>query len=280
MHVVGTGFRCNNACVFCAQGALRTADRGLDALAIERALADGPGSVAFVGGEPTLHDELLAWVARARALGATTVLVQTNARRLAYASYARALAAAGVTTLDVSLHGSTAAMHDYHTSVAGSFAQTVTGIAHARAAGLAVGVTTVVTRSNFRHLSDVVRVAHARGADAIHLSPAVAEGRALAARSRIVPAPELVRPHLASAIALAKALGLETLAGTVASSEAVRARFAGIGDVEPHAPRAATEMRQPLEGDGLVSPSALVRGRTVDSSAADVRRATLASAGR
>jgi hypothetical protein len=156
-------------------------------------------------------------------------------------------------------------MHDYHTSVEGSFAQTVTGIAHARAAGIAVGVSTVVTRSNYRHLADVVRVARARGADAVHFVPVIAEGRAFGDRSRLVPAPELVRPHLAAAIALAKRLGLETLSGGAASSEKVRGRFAGVGAVEPR-PASRDDRAAP----GLVAASRLVRDRHHDLSASAV----------
>src|SRR6185295_9806851 len=62
--------------------------------------------------------------------------------------YTDMLATAGLTHLDVSLHGGTAAVHEYHTSVPGSFQQTVSGVRRARIAGLAVAISSVVTRSN------------------------------------------------------------------------------------------------------------------------------------
>lgn len=230
MRLVRLGYACNNACLFCAQGDLRARQPSFDDEAIRAQLARLAGHVvAFVGGEPTLHETLFDWIREAKAEGARSVLVQTNGRRLAYASYAKALAEAGVDALDVSLHGSTSAMHDYHTSVAGSFSHTLTGLAQAKRAGLAVGVTTVVTRSNFRHLADIVRTAHARGASAIHFSIAAPEGRALIERHRILPPLELVQPHLLSALSLARSLGLGTLAHRHASSEAMRDRFAGVG---------------------------------------------------
>src|SRR5262245_8508013 len=142
MRLVAFGYRCNNACIFCAQGALRDGEVApVEAAAVERTLASlGDGeSVAFVGGEPTLDDRLLPWVAAAVRRGASLIIVQTNGRRLAYPAYARALAEAasvepprGALRLDVSLHGSTEAMHDYHTQVSGSFRQTLTGITNAR----------------------------------------------------------------------------------------------------------------------------------------------------
>lgn len=230
LRLVRLGYACNNACLFCAQGDLRAREPTFDDGAIRAQLARAFGHVvAFVGGEPTLHETLFDWIREAKAEGARSVLVQTNGRRLAYASYARALAEAGVDALDVSLHGSTSAMHDYHTSVPGSFSHTLTGLAQAKKAGLLVGATTVVTRSNFRHLSEIVRAAHAQGASAIHFSIAAPEGRALSERHRVLPPLELVHPHLRSALALARSLGLETLAHRHASSESVRDRFAGLG---------------------------------------------------
>jgi len=192
MRVVALGFSCNNACVFCAQGELRANvandDAAIDA-ELERIV---PGeTVAFVGGEPTLHDRLPEWIHEAEARGAGRVVLQTNGRRLAYASYASALRAASKRlSLDVSLHGATEAMHDYHTSVAVSFKQTVLGLRNARAHGLEIGVTMVITRSSFRHLSEIVRVAHACGASAVHFAVAEPYGRAGRSADRVVPALE------------------------------------------------------------------------------------------
>ena len=62
-------------------------------------------------------------------------------------------------------------MHDWHTGTEGSFAQTVQGLRHARAERIPAGVTVVITRPSFRHLTEIVRVAHAAGAVAIHFAP-------------------------------------------------------------------------------------------------------------
>lgn len=190
--------------------------------------------VAFVGGEPTLREELLDAVRGADARGARKILLQTNGRRLAYRSYARALReASSRLVLDVSLHGSTEPMHDYHTDTPGSFRQTALGLRHARAEGIDAGVTTVITRSNYRHLVEIVQLVRGLGARAIHLAMAEHLGKAARAADRVLPPPELVRPYLVRAIAEAERLGLGWLAGDRASSAEVRERFAGIGEVEP-----------------------------------------------
>jgi MoaA/NifB/PqqE/SkfB family radical SAM enzyme len=229
VHVVFLGFACNNACVFCAQGSLREAEAGPPDVAAQIAAITPGAIVAFTGGEPTIHDELPAWIKAADAAGAARVVVQTNGRRLAYRAFTRALREASPhLALDVALQGATAAMHEYHTGTPGSFEQTVRGARQARAERIAVGVTTVVTRSNFRHLVEIARLAHALGAEAIHFARAEPFGRAAAARDRVLPARDMVLPHLTRAAAEAQRLGLAVVVGAREPTSI----FAGIGEIE------------------------------------------------
>lgn len=225
MRVVSTGFSCNNACAFCAQGELRSGASAHDPAA-SVARVEAGDVVAFVGGEPTLFDALPEWIAECDRRGAARVVVQTNGRRLAYPAWTERLAKASKRLeLEVSLHGSTAAMHDYHTQVEGSFAQTVRGLAAARGAGLPARIVTVVTRSSFRHVADIVRLGHALGARALLLTEVVPAGRARSARDRLVPAPEMVEPFVRAAQVEAARLGLELFTSA-------RPPFVGIGEIE------------------------------------------------
>lgn len=182
----------------------------LDALA----RGDHP-QVAFTGGEPTLHDELPGWIRQARREGADRIVLQTNARRLAYRAYAATLARAGAHALDVSLHGPSAEVHDHHTRVPGSFEQTLAGIAAARGRGLEVGVSVVITRSNFRNLAQLVRRAVGQGVTRLRLTPARACGEAKRLLPRVVPRLTLVRPRLAAAGEVAASLGAQVLVAGV-----------------------------------------------------------------
>ncbi|MDI3287101.1 radical SAM protein [Polyangium sp. 15x6] len=235
--VLSLGSTCNNACVFCAQGE-RSAflPRGREAKGLDLAmgLRVEPGDVVFVqGGEPTLAEDLPAVVRALDERGARRIVVQTNGRRLAYRAYARALReASSKLSLDVSLHGSTEPMHDYHTQTPGSFKQTALGVRHARAEGIEVGTTTVITRSNYRHLAEIVQLSRALGARAAHLARASRFGRAARAADRIVAPEDLVRPQLTRALAEAARLGMGWLAGEKASHAEVRELFAGLGEVE------------------------------------------------
>jgi MoaA/NifB/PqqE/SkfB family radical SAM enzyme len=233
MRLVLVALGCNNTCLFCAQGALRTSEapRG-DLEADVVAAARSSAVVALVGGEPTLVPDLPDLIRLARSSGASEVILQTNGRRLAYVSYVKALHDAGLTGVEVSLHGSSAAMHDFHTGVPGSFAQTVTGLGAIRAAGVRVGVTTVVTRSNFRHLTEIVRLVHARGVRFLQFSLASPQGRAFESAPSLVPSPEMVSPYLTDAMRLGRSLGqILLVAGTPTGP--IPPLFAGIGTTEP-----------------------------------------------
>jgi MoaA/NifB/PqqE/SkfB family radical SAM enzyme len=233
MRVITVGFACNNACVFCAQGGLRARAASQRDVAAAIAAIEPGEAVAFLGGEPTIAPDLPAWIRAADARGAARVVVQTNGRRLAYRAFAAALREASPRlALDVSLHGATAPMHDYHTGAPGSFVQTVQGLRCARAEGIPFGVTTVVTRSNFRHLAEIVRVAGAAGAAAIHLAPAEPSGRAARDRDRIVPALEMALPHVQRAAAEAQRLGIAVQIGDRPTSSQAAGWFAGMGEVE------------------------------------------------
>jgi MoaA/NifB/PqqE/SkfB family radical SAM enzyme len=236
MRAIFIGFACNNGCLFCAQGELRKArPSAVTTVAAALSLIQAGEVVAFAGGEPTLLPELFAWIREATARGAASVILQTNARRLAYRAYARELREASTRLrLDVSLQGSTPALHDWHTGAPGSFAQTVQGLRHARAEGIPAGTTTVVTRSNYRHLGEIVRVAHASGATAVHFVPIEPYGGAARRRSLLVPPVEMIAPHLQRAASEALRLGLVVEVGAVTSREL----FAGIGEVEAPPPAA------------------------------------------
>ncbi len=248
-RVVFLGFGCNNRCLSCAQGDLREtlgAVPGADTTRAVEATVAGE-DVVFLGGEPTLSEALPALVALAHARGAAQILVQSNGRRLAYPAYADALfAASNRLALDISLFGSTSAMHDYHTRTPGSFAQTARGIRRAAAARVPVGVTVVVTRSNFRHLAEIAQLVRALGADALHLAPLQPLGSA-AGSATLAPNTELAAPHIAAGRASAARLNLRLVLGDPAQSE-LAARFAGIG---PTSREAAAELLDPAPSPRL-----------------------------
>ncbi len=152
---VKVGFACNNHCRFCVQGEKRKKYGRRSTAEIQEILeknAEGRGGVVFTGGEPSLHPEIIELVSKARDLGYESIQIQTNGRMFAYEKFCRDVIEAGATEFSPALHGHSAELHDYLTTVAGSFEQTVRGIRNLKNLGQKVVTNSVITRSNFRHL--------------------------------------------------------------------------------------------------------------------------------
>ncbi|MSQ03223.1 MAG: radical SAM protein [Myxococcales bacterium] len=199
------GTTCNQACRFCDQSDL-AGDGGDDAV-IEamRALPHRDG-LCLAGGEITLRPGLPMLLRTARQLGFRKLAVQTNGQILATPGAARALSEAGLDAVTLALHGTTAAVHDWHTATPGSFRRVIAAAKQAIAAGLAVRIGVVVTRANSGQLAGMVDLGHAVGAGSMRMVLCREEGAAqLAARmlaprwsvaaEALVPAAERARQH-------------------------------------------------------------------------------------
>lgn len=212
---IDTGYACNNACRFCNQALLRASEEptipsDIDEK-IDAALEHPETPLVFVGGESTVHPDLPTWIERAKSGGIKHIILQTNGRMLAYHQYSDSLVEAGCNIFAVSLQGATAACHDFLTQSPGSFKQTIRGIRNVRDAGATVWVNTVITRPNFRHLSEIVTRCHRLGVSRIRFVWPRLEGEAVAQSARIIPNMEMVIPFLEAARTLGTRLGRRIL---------------------------------------------------------------------
>lgn len=131
--------------------------------------------------EPTLDEALPERIAELRRRGAETITLLTNARRLAYASYARALATAGLDRIVVKLFGPTSDAHDAHSRVPGSHEQALRGLANARAVGIEARVCFPLAEGQERVRLRAVHAAIAReltGVDPVEMPEPLVEGHA------------------------------------------------------------------------------------------------------
>ncbi|UJR84359.1 radical SAM protein [Sandaracinus amylolyticus] len=154
---IGLVYRCNQTCTFC-----ELADMDVDLskddvrAALEAARGRGSTRVILTGGEPTLSRDLVDHVRYARSIGFEEIELQTNAVLLDKPGAARALADAGLTSAQVSLHGPDSAISDRLTAAPGTHARTLRGIDALLEAGVRVLLNHLIFVDNAPLLLDFV----------------------------------------------------------------------------------------------------------------------------
>lgn len=158
-------YGCNNACGHCYNEEDRIGTRSMTLGQWEKVLdklhAIGIPHVIFTGGEPTLHQDLVALIGYARSLGLVAGM-NTNGRRFADATFAATVAEAGLSHLQVTLQSHHAPIHNAMTG-ASSFGETVAGIRNALQAGLHTITNTTLTRKNADDAEAIVEFLHGLG---------------------------------------------------------------------------------------------------------------------
>jgi len=152
-------------------------------------------------------------------------VVRVEAEELNSVMRLRGLSEQALDAVEVIVFGCTEAMHDWHTSREGSFRRAVAGLRRARAARLTVVATCPVTRSNYRHLAEVVRVAHTLGLRAARFQLAPVGG------ASPPPPPAMLSPHLARAVDTARTLGFAVVTPVHAVPEEARDWFSDVDSV-------------------------------------------------
>ncbi|AKF03235.1 radical SAM protein [Sandaracinus amylolyticus] len=154
---IGLVYRCNQTCTFC-----ELADMDVDLskddvrAALDAARARGSTRVILTGGEPTLSRDLVDHVRYARSIGFEEIELQTNAVLLDKPGAARALADAGLTSAQVSLHGPDSAISDRLTAAPGTHARTLRGVDALLEAGVRVLLNHLIFVDNAPLLLDFV----------------------------------------------------------------------------------------------------------------------------
>ncbi|MBI4567622.1 MAG: radical SAM protein [Planctomycetes bacterium] len=164
---------CNCNCVFCSDGGspniarkYQTDAREELTGAVDHWLSPEVDLTTIVGGEPTIHPLFFDLLARARARGRGVFLL-SNGRMFSYPGFARRAFDAGLTRLQVSIHGHRAEVHDGLTRSPGSFEQSWEGAANAarellrRRSPRALEFCYVITARNYRWLREFVHLVSA-----------------------------------------------------------------------------------------------------------------------
>ncbi|MCJ7479344.1 MAG: radical SAM protein [Candidatus Nanohaloarchaeota archaeon QJJ-7] len=200
-------YRCNENCISCIIPE-EVYGREVPEKITELFLHQNEDDVISIGGgEPTLHDDILDILQKAREEnpGATIFLV-TNGRMFAYEEFVQELSELelGDFRLGISLYGHEAEVHEKVTRVEGSFRDTVQGIKNLTAEGFEVEVRVVVHRLNHEHLPEIYSFVDEElpGISRLVFMNAKYSGRAYDNREELlVEYPEVV-PYMEEALSL------------------------------------------------------------------------------
>lgn len=129
--IIITGYKCNNNCIFCLNC---SKSKQISTENIKKILRENISKfkeIEFIGGEPTIHENIIGLVVFAKKLGYKDIRIGTNGRMYSNKLFCKSISKAGVNSISFSLHGSTAEIHDSITRTPGSFYQTIQGIKNA-----------------------------------------------------------------------------------------------------------------------------------------------------
>lgn len=198
--------RCNMSCSFCFVD--RTApDFAPDVILaeIESMAKAGIAHLVLSGGEPTLHPDLPAFIAKGKSLGFRTIEIQTNGVFLEDRQLTARLVDAGLNKATLSLHSADPAKSDEITRMPGAFPRTVRGIHTLRSLGVLTQIAHVITKANYQELPDTVRfLAREFPSSGGHLSVcfAIAQGISDLVFQWVIPTFTEIKPYFREALDL------------------------------------------------------------------------------
>jgi molybdenum cofactor biosynthesis enzyme MoaA len=160
---LGILYRCNQVCTFCELADMDTEVAPEKVRAgIDEARARGSVRLIVTGGEPTLSRHLVDHIRYAKQRGISQIELQTNAVLLDRPELASALAEAGLTSAQISLHGPDSEISDRLTAAPGTHARTLRGVDNLLAAGVRCLLNHLIFRDNCHLLVDFVEMVASR----------------------------------------------------------------------------------------------------------------------
>lgn len=117
----------------------------------------GGNYLEFIGGEPTARVDLEELIMFAKKAGFKRIAMATNGRMFSYFDYAKRIISAGLSDVIFSIHGHNSQLHDYLTSVQGSFNQLLAGINNFKKLNFSgkMGTDTVIIKQTYKWLPKI-----------------------------------------------------------------------------------------------------------------------------
>lgn len=162
--VLNTTTFCNAKCKFCIvydklnRPELNMSDEQVYE-AMRRSRASGSTEVGYSGGEPSIDPRIVDFVRYARDLGFTYQSMNTNGIKFKQKQFCEEILAAGLNSVDISIHGHTDELHDALVVKKGALAAIREACDNLRALSgnyrFHLSATVVIARDNHRYLRDI-----------------------------------------------------------------------------------------------------------------------------
>lgn len=156
--VIRVNGSCNNACMFCSVGGSRTLHdstkyevlQKITSLNVKRS-----STIILSGGEPTLQEGIIDIVRQLRNRGHKIKII-TNGRNFSDITFAKNIAAAGLSEVITEIHSHIPEVHDFITQRIGSFNETLEGVHNLIRCGICVKIKLLLNRINYKTLPQTV----------------------------------------------------------------------------------------------------------------------------
>lgn len=204
-------YSCQNGCIFCSErdNRVHALKSRVTTAAVKKKILDmrqsGAEHITFLGGEPTLRPDFIELVACAKELGFERVYMTTNGRKLSDFDYAKALFDAGLTNVNLSVHGHNETLHDFIVCGEGAFRQTISAVENLKKLGRPFDFSTVICKPNAQFLTEIYRFLTSLAPRRLSWSLTRPVGLAYSSFEAVVPSLEEVGRNIRPALSLALA---------------------------------------------------------------------------
>ncbi|MCE5215092.1 MAG: radical SAM protein [Methanobacterium sp.] len=159
---------CNMKCVHCYEDAGSKGKEELNTQQVTEGLEimakSGVTSIAFSGGEPTIHPHILDFIRKSNDLGMFTAMA-TNGYTLSKDGECSKYIKSGLKFVQISVDGLEARTHDSFRGVEGAWENAIQAVENCVDSDLFVEVATTVTEYNFHEIPDMITLIRDIGAD-------------------------------------------------------------------------------------------------------------------
>lgn len=200
-------FKCNAKCIFCVAG-VPDAMRDTQVFSnkeevfneLQKGFKQGYRKLCLSGGEPTIYENLLEVVKKAKSLGYVYVEVKTNGIKLKDYEFVSDMANAGVDVFCIAIQGPNSEIHDKLVGVPGAFDAIMSAVESVHSLGKTLVTPTCIQKGNYKALPRTIELLKEINTSFVTPTFIETSGSALQHFNDLIPKYSEVIPYLYEAI--------------------------------------------------------------------------------